>query len=582
MPIPHSFIEDLLARIDMSELVSSYVKLTKRVGSNEYGLCPFHSEKTPSFSINREKQIYYCFGCGRGGGAVNFVMEMENLTFPEAIEVLARRAGMTMPDAVGVEDAEKRRRMLALNRDAARFYHEKLTDAPDGAAAKYMRARGITPKMARVFGLGSAPDVWDALTAAMRARGYLDEELIAAGLAKRGKGGGAYDYFHDRLIFPVIDVRGNVIGFSGRILSSAEPKYLNSPDTIAFSKSRNLFALNLAKKSKAGMLILTEGNIDVVSLHGAGIDCAVASLGTSLTGEQARLMTRYTDKAVICYDNDAAGEKATERAIGILERTGINVRVLRLPGAKDPDEYIQKHGADSFRNLLDQSENHVEYRLRVILTEESLETDEGRIGYLTRATQALAEVPSAPEREVFGRTVAKNAGVSYEAIETEVRKIRRSLAKKEKAQLRREEERPKAAMQPADKALRYSNEYSAVAEEGVIRCLFADPETFDAAREAGLRQEEFTSPFLGKIYGRLMERDAEGERAPPPIVLAELETGEAAHLTKLLRQPSSKQEGVRALRDYIERIREEKLKSGSDITQALLAVQKIKQRKVMG
>ncbi|MDR2421569.1 MAG: DNA primase [Oscillospiraceae bacterium] len=582
MAIPDSFIDELVARTDIAEVVSSYVKLTKRSGANEFGLCPFHSEKTPSFSINRDKQAFYCFGCGRGGGVINFIREIENLSFREAVDMLAKRAGMTVPETDGRERTEERRRMLDLNRDAARFYHDTLAAARGGAAASYMRSRGISPRMARMFGLGAAPDSWDALLAAMKGKGYGEGELVDAGLARRGKNGAPYDYFRDRLIFPVIDVRGGVIGFSGRALADGGPKYLNSPDTRVFSKSRNLFALNLAKKSKAGMLILTEGNIDVVSLHGAGVDCAVASLGTSLTGEQARLMTRYTDKAVICYDNDEAGQKATERAIGILEKTGLNVRVLRLGGAKDPDEYVRKYGGDSFLNLLDKSENHMEYRLRSILSEVDMKTDEGRVSYLTRAVEALADVPSAAEREVFGRTAAKSAGVSYEAVENEVRKQRRALAKKEKSKLRRAEERPDATVQPDDRALRYENEYSAVAEEGVVRCLFSDPETFKAVREADLKPEEFTSEFLGRVYARLLERDGADERAPPSAILAALEPSEASHLTKLLRRPSSKREGVREMRDYIERIREERLKSEGDITAALIAVQKIKQRKEMG
>ncbi|MDR0839664.1 MAG: toprim domain-containing protein, partial [Oscillospiraceae bacterium] len=468
-----------------------------------------------------------------------------------------------------------------LNRDAARFFHETLT-APKGAsAAKYMEKRKISPKIARMFGLGAAPDTWDTLTDAMAALGYKQEELIEAGLAKRSsKGGGVYDIFRDRLIFPVIDVRGNVIGFSGRILSDGEPKYLNSPDTPVFSKSRNLFALNLAKKSKSGMLILTEGNIDVVSLHAAGIDSAVASLGTSLTGEQARLMSRYTDKVVICFDSDAAGVKATERAIGILEKTGLNVRVLRVEGAKDPDEYIVKYGADSFRNLLDRSENHVEYRLRGIISDSSMDTDEGRVAYLARAAEALADITSAPEREVFGRTVAKNAGVSYDAVENEVKRIRSGRAKKEKSKLTRAEERPKQAVQPADRSLRYENEYSAVAEEGVIRCMMGDPETIGAAREAELTPEEFTSPMLGKIYATLLERDALGERVTESALLAMLPPIEAAHVTRVLSQPLSTPDSLRAARDYINRIREEKLlRKGAD-EETLLAVAEKKRKGV--
>ncbi|NLB29977.1 MAG: toprim domain-containing protein, partial [Clostridiales bacterium] len=377
-------------------------------------------------------------------------------------------------------------------------------------------------------------------------------------------------------IFPVIDIRGNVIGFSGRILSDGEPKYLNSPDTLVFSKSRNLFGLNLAKKSKSGMLILVEGNIDVVALHGAGIGCAVASLGTALTGEQARLMSRYTDRVVVCYDSDAAGIRATQRAISILEKTGLDVRVLDLPGAKDPDEYISEYGAASFLSILDRSEKHIAYRLRGIASENNLETDEGRVTYLTRAIEALADVDSAPEREVFGRTAAKNAGVSYDAVETEIKKVRAARAKKSKIQRQRNDQRLTSAVQPSDRALRYENEYSAVAEEGVLRSLVSDPETFNTVRKLGLEKEEFTSPLLGAAFEMLRLADERGERVEQATLLSSFSPPEASHLTKVFLLPANTPESERAVSDYINKIREEKLKRGEDIAAALLAVRERK------
>ena len=585
--IPESFLDELTARVDIVELVSGYVKLTKRTGANEFGLCPFHSEKSPSFSVNRDKQIYYCFGCGHGGGAVNFIREIENLPFVEAVEFLAKRAGMQMPDTGSREDASRRARLLSLNRDAARFYVELLKRPVGVKAVEYMRRRGIPPKTARGFGLGVAPDAWNTLTDEMRARGYTDTELLATGLAKQsrreGAGNSIYDAFRDRLMFPVIDIHQNVIGFSGRILGDGEPKYLNSPDTPVFSKSRNLFALNFAKSSKLGMLILTEGNIDVVSLHAAGIDCAVASLGTSLTGEQARLMSRYTKKVVICYDNDAAGLKATTRAIGILEKTELEVRVLRLDGAKDPDEFIQENGAAAFRALLDKSENHVEFRLRDIATQTVPDTDENRVAYLQKAAETLADIVSAPEREVFGRTVAANAGISYEAVDLEVKRIRAARAKARKTKQTREEARPMKAIQPSDRVLRYENESSAVAEEGVIRCLAADAGTFVAAQETALTEGEFTSPLLGRVFTMLARRYAAGEGLSEASLAAQLEPAEAAHITYLLSQPVSVEDVDRAIRDYIARMREEaalnSAKQSGDVTAALLAMQKSKQRK---
>ncbi|MDR0491442.1 MAG: DNA primase, partial [Oscillospiraceae bacterium] len=403
MPIPDSFLDELVSRTDIVELVGGYVRFAKRSGGNMLGLCPFHSEKTPSFSVNADKQIYHCFGCGKGGGAIGFVMEIENIPFLDAVDFLAKRAGMTVPESGGeIELAEKRRRMLELNRDAAMHFHKMLL-APQGASAqKYLAARGISKSMVTRFGIGAAPDSWNALLDAMSAKGYSRNELIEAGLARRGKTeGGAYDMFRNRLIFPVIDVRGNVIGFSGRILGDGEPKYLNSPDTLAFSKSRNLFALNIAKKTKSGMLILVEGNIDVITMHQAGFDCAVASLGTALTAEQVKLMSRYTDRAFVAYDSDEAGRKAALKAISLLEKTGMQVKIVSIGDSKDPDEFLRKHGADSFRLLLEGSENHIEYRLMTIRNNADLSTDEGRLAYLAAATGLLSELSSKPEREIY-------------------------------------------------------------------------------------------------------------------------------------------------------------------------------------
>ena len=339
MAFSDSFLNELISRNDIEDVISGYVQLTKRSGSNLFGLCPFHSEKTPSFSVSPDKQIYHCFGCGKGGGVINFIMEIENLSFPDAVAFLAKRVGMEVPDDdTPKELRNKRTRLLELNKDAARFFYDMLSTPAGAGALSYIKKRGISRQMAMNFGLGAAPDSWNALLDSMSSKGYTHQEMFEAGLIRKSRtGSGFYDYFRNRLMFPVIDVRGSVIGFSGRALGDNEPKYLNSPDTPVFNKSRCLFALNLAKRSKQGMLILSEGNIDVIALHQAGYDCAVASLGTSLTSDQARLMTRYTDQVVIAYDADNAGVKAAQRAIPILEKAGLNVKVLTIPGAKDPD-----------------------------------------------------------------------------------------------------------------------------------------------------------------------------------------------------------------------------------------------------
>ena len=567
MPYPERFLEELVERNDIVEVVSAYVNLTKRSGSNLFGLCPFHNEKTPSFSVNREKQIYHCFGCGKGGSVFNFIMEEESLTFPEAVEFLAKRVGMTVPED-GRDDGTRNRRarMLELNRDAARFFHETLKTPRGSAATEYLNRRGISPKMVTRFGLGVAPDGWDALISAMTAKGYGLGELLDAGLVKRGKHGG-YDVFRNRLMFPVIDVRGNVIGFSGRILGDGEPKYLNSPDTLVFQKSRNLFAMNLAKKTKREEIILVEGNVDVVSLHQAGFDSAVASLGTSLTPEQAGLISRYTKRVVISYDGDGAGVKAAHRAIGILEATGLDVRVLQMEGAKDPDELIQKHGRDAFQLLLDKSENQVEYRLLSIKKRYDLTTDDGRIGYLSEATALLAELPSAVEREVFGAKVAEQAGISAEAVLLEVQRAYKKRGRQEKRRREDTETRVSQSFQPKDRETRYDNPVSARAEEGVIRLLLSDPEL---VKTPGLGGELFTSPFLRRLYEEIARRQASGDKVSVPLLSEQFSPAEISRITEIQERPLSQQNAGTAMLDYIEKIRTEQLKrSGEDAIRAL-------------
>ncbi|MGN1001887.1 MAG: DNA primase [Oscillospiraceae bacterium] len=556
MAFSESFLQELADKNDIVDVVGSYVRLTKRSGANLFGLCPFHSEKTPSFSVSPDKQIYHCFGCGKGGSVINFIMEIENLSFPDAVEFLARRCGMEVPQDGQDEQRRRRERMLSLNREAARYFFDQLT-APGGAPARdYVARRQISPAMVKTFGLGFAPDEWYGLVNAMKARGYADHELVDAGLANPNKSGkGVHDIFRNRLMFPVIDVRGSVIGFSGRILGDGEPKYLNTRETLVFNKSRNLFALNLAKKSKSGYILLSEGNIDVVSLHQAGFDSAVASLGTSLTPEQARLISRYAKQVVIAYDNDTAGQKAAQRAIGILENLDLKVKVLRMSGAKDPDEFIKARGADAFKNLLEGSENHVEYRLNSIEQKHDLDTDEGKVAYLKEAAAMIAELPSPVEREVYAMRAADRAGVKKDVVLSETERLRRQKLAGAKKQYERESLRAVKAVQPRDRALHYDNERSALAEEGVIRLLVSDPAL---APYADITPEEFSSPLLGRFYGIIRDK----AQAHAPVSLAALSGSftaeEIDHLTSLLQKPEVLANGRKALADYIKIIRTEK------------------------
>jgi DNA primase len=558
MAFPERFLQELTERNDIVDVVSSYVKLTKRTGANLFGLCPFHSEKTPSFSVAPDKQIYYCFGCGKGGSVINFIMEVENLSFPDAVAFLARRAGMAIPEEEGSGEGRKQReRMLSLNRDAARFFFEQLISPAGRPAQAYVERRGISPAMVKAFGLGFAPDSWDTLVSAMTAKGYSQKELAEAGLAKhRQKGGGVYDAFRNRLMFPVIDVRGSVIGFSGRILGDGEPKYLNSPETLVFNKSRNLFALNLAKKSKSGYIILSEGNIDVVALHQAGFDCAVASLGTSLTAEQARLLSRYTNQIIIAYDNDGAGQKAAQRAIGIFEKLDMRVRVLKMEGAKDPDEFIKAKGADAFRQLIEQSENQVEYRLGAVTAKYDLGTDEGKVGFLKEAAGLLAELPGSVEREVYAMRVAEMAGVSKDATLGEVARLRKVKFNSAKKTLEREALRPARTAQPVGRALHYENVRSAAAEEGILRLLCLEPALFQG--RVLPQASDFSAPVLGCMFEELLRRAGQGDDMSIAALAGSFTPEEISHLTGILQKPEDLSAADKALSDYIDIIMAEK------------------------
>lgn len=571
MAFPESFITELAERNDIVDVVSGYVRLSKKSGSNLFGLCPFHSEKTPSFSVSPDKQIYHCFGCGKGGGVINFIMEIENLSFPEAVEFLARRVGMELPEQADDHESRRRARMLALNRDSARYFHDQLSTPGAQIAREYIAKRQISKKMVTAFGLGFAPDGWSGLIDAMHAKGYTDYELFDAGLVRRGKSGGYYDTFRRRLMFPVIDVRGNVIGFSGRVLGDGEPKYMNSPETLVFNKSRNLFALNLAKKSKSGYIILSEGNIDVVSLHQAGFDSAVASLGTSFTPEQARIISRYTNEVIIAYDNDGAGIKASQRAIGILEKLDLKVKVLRVNGAKDPDEFIRLKGADAFRNLLEGAENQVDYRLRAVTDKYDLSVDEQKVEFLKEASELVARLPGSVERQVYAMRVASMAGVNADVVAGETERRRKKLLRQSRREDAREQSRPERQSQPAEKAFRYENPASAVAEEGVIRLLYLEPELINAPLPPA---EEFSSPVLAHIYTEICGMLRAGQKVSTTTLTALLSPEEISLVVNIIQKPELLANSRRSMSDYTERIKSESERCGAKPDFAAIARQK--------
>ena len=560
MPLPDSFLDELVARCDIYDVVSRYVPL-KKSGANYFGVCPFHNEKTPSFSVSRDKQIYHCFGCGAGGGVINFIMRIENMTFPEAVRHLADLVGMEVPEESGRDQFRARRQRLTdLATDAARHYVAMLYGPQGQAGREYLLGRGLRPATLKHFGLGFAPEGWDGLIRAMTAKGYTKSELMECGLVVQNQSGGVYDRFRNRVMFPIIDIRGKVIAFGGRVMDDSTPKYLNSSDTPIFNKSRNLFAMNFAKKTKRNYFLLAEGYMDVIALHQAGFDCAVASLGTSLTEEQARLMAaRGTEEVVICYDSDEAGKKAAQRAIDILGRSGLKVRVLRMNGAKDPDEYIRKNGPEAFENLLRRSYTDIEYRLADIRGRYDLEEAEGRVEYLQEAARYLATVPSEVEREIFGRTVAKEAGVSEQAMLAEVGRAVKSRYRRERAKEEKQALNPVQGAQPAQRQLRYSNVRSARCEEGVLTLALSD---VDLLRQAAgqLQAEEFSSPCLAKAYALLLRRMEQGEETSLAHCLGALEPEEGELLAKIVANAVPAADPQRALRDYISVIKTEHLK----------------------
>ena len=579
MAFPPSFIDELVARNPIEDVVGRYVNL-RRSGANLFGLCPFHGEKTASFSVAPDKGIYYCFGCHKGGGVINFQMEVEGLSYPDAVRVLANRVGMEVPEDEQYQSRYRQQeRLWALSKEAALFFHSQLYAPVGKPALEYALGRGMSKSILTTFGVGYAPDSWDNLVKAMRAKGYTDEELKESGLVSVSqKNGNIFDRFRDRLMFPIIDVRGNVIGFGGRIIKkdSDAAKYLNSPETLIFNKRKNLFGLNLAKKSKAGFLILVEGNIDVVTLHQYGFDNAIASLGTSLTEEQAALMTRYAEQVILIYDGDKAGQNATQRAIPILEKAGLQVKVLQLKDAKDPDEYLKKFGADKFKLLLEGSSNRVEYQLNAIARKYDIREDDQKVKFINEATDFISTLSNAVQREIYGHRVAEAAGISYDALKLEVNKAYKRRIAREKKKQERIDLAPAQAHQPKSREIRYENMKSAMAEEGVLGLIMKDAALLDQAGQ--LKAEEFSSPLLGRVYEQLRLRHKQGLEVNL-AVLADLTPDEYSHIAGIIQRqqgPVNEQ----ALADCIRVIRGEHQSSKVSSEDELMARRdKLKERK---
>ena len=585
MAFPQPFMDELTARNDIVDVVGSYVNLISKGGSF-WGCCPFHNEKTPSFHVLQDKQIYYCFGCKKGGGVVNFIMEEENLSFPEAVRFLAKRVNMEVPeDNTDREASRYRQRLLDLNRDAARYYYQMLQGSDGAGVRAYLEKRKISRSTAVKFGMGASPDSWDSLLTAMTKKGYTKRELLDTGLVVQNKNGRLYDKFRNRLMLPVIDTRGDVVAFGSRVLDQSEPKYMNSSETPVYSKRRVLYGLNLAKKSKRPNIILCEGNLDIVTLHQAGFDNAVASMGTALTPEQVRLLSRFTKELVLCYDNDNAGKIATERALQILNNSDFTVKVLQLPKRlvdgeyikQDADDFIKFQGPDAFERLLNGSENGVEFRMAQVAGKYDLTNDESRIAYCTEISELLATLPGAAEREVYTVRAAETAKITPDAMKLEVqRAMKRRAAKERKAELRRDLN-PANSLQPKERTLRYENIRSARAEEGLLRLLLLDEGLFPS--ETPLREDEFSSPLLGKAFSLLWQAHLEGRGVSLNTLAADLTAEDMSHITYVSQQPESLKNGTRALSDYISIIRKEANKrAGGDVDPLLAATEKYKNK----
>ena len=560
MAFPESFIDELIARNPIEDVVGQYVSL-RRSGANLFGLCPFHGEKTASFSVSPEKGICYCFGCHKGGGPINFMMEIEGLSYPDAVRALAKRAGMEVPEDEQYQSRYRQQeRLWALHKEAARFFHSQLYAPVGKTALEYALGRGMSRSILTTFGVGYAPNSWDSLVKVMRAKGYTEQELKDSGLVTVSqKNGNLFDRFRDRLMFPIIDVRGNVIAFGGRIIQN-DPnaaKYLNSPETMIFNKRKNLFGMNLAKKTKENALILVEGNIDVVALHQYGFDNAVASLGTSLTEEQAALITRYAEQVVLIYDGDKAGQNATQRAIPILEKAGLQVKVLQLKDAKDPDEFLKKFGADRFRMLLEESANRVEYQLAAILKKYDIRQDEERIQYIHEAADLICTLGSAVQREVYGTRVAETGKISFDAMKLEISKAYKRRMAREKKQQEKIDLAPARAMQPKSRTIRYDNVRSALAEESILAYVLREPALLDACRE--LNGGKFSVPLLGRVFDQLVQRHSRGLEVSL-AVLEDLTAEDASHLAGICQRLTGPVNEA-ALRDCVKLILDEQQSS---------------------
>jgi len=562
MRLSDAFLEQLRANTDIESVISPYVNLRRR-GKNLVGLCPFHNEKTPSFTVYPENGSFYCFGCGVGGDVITFVRRMENLDYMEAVKQLADRAGMALPED-GYDDtlAKKRTAVLAANRAAAKFFHSQLFTEQGRQALDYFLDRGLAPETIRHFGLGFAPNDWRALKRHLNEQGFDDVLLESANLLRRSDKNGKvsyYDNFRNRVMFPIIDPRGNVIAFGGRVLDDSKPKYINTSDTLVYKKSNGVFALNFAKNGNDGKLIIAEGYMDVIALHQAGFTNAVACLGTALTKEQANLLSRYADTIILSYDADEAGQKATARALGIFGTTGMEIKVLHLEGGKDPDEIIKNYGAQRFQAIIDGAANDTEYRLLKARQGIDLATDDGKVKYLSVAAEILAEIGSPVEVDVYASRLAHELGVDKLAIQSQVKYKREGLKKRRAVKREQEQTRLLINGQNTKNPERAQHLRAAKAEETLIASLMRNPDFYNKLKD-GLSADYFVTAFNRRIFSVVLSRLEEGGNTEPYFLSSEFTPDEMDEVERIFRSAAQLSNTVDECADCIKILKEEKNK----------------------
>ena len=551
MALSEDFLYQLKSANSIETIMSSYTNL-KRRGHNYVCLCPFHSEKTPSCTIYTDNQSFYCFGCGAGGDVITFIMKSENLSYIEAVKYLAERANISMPeDHVDDKSGKIKQRVFEINRAAAKFFFSQLKSPAGRKGLEYLLNRGLSPETIKKYGLGFADDKWTTLTNYMQSEGYSADELVTAGLCGRSKSGRVFDIFRNRVIFPIIDLRGNVIAFGGRLIDGEGPKYLNSSDTPVFKKSRNLFSLNFAKDSHEKRLILAEGYMDVIAVNQAGFSNVVATLGTALTPEQARLMSQYAEEIIISYDSDEAGQKATYRAINLLSEVGLKTKILKINDAKDPDEFIKKFGSTRFKLLLDNSEGAIVFEINKCKNGLDMDSDVARVEYLSRVTKVLSEIISPVEREVYISRVANEQGISKQTILYEVNSIikkrQKSQDKKEWRNItnqivsKRDNINPEAAKYPKE----------AKAEAGIIAYLFLHPDKLSDISER-ISPDDFVTSFNKKVYESLVHHIENSVEISISVFNSEFSPDEMGKISEILAKFREIQITHDTVNDYID------------------------------